>query len=311
MPFETIIMNFTRRCIPFAAFMALILAWIPEGAVAEPLKVVYAHPQEGDIRAEYFLSVIRLSLEKSGVPFSMVPDSFDSMSHPRKMALVAQDKLSVIWMSASVKLEEKLWPIKIPIYGGINGYRIFIIRKETHKRLRQVKSLDDLRSFRVGFGLGWDGIDIFRNAGFVTAAAKYDNLFKMLEAGRYDLFSRGVQEAYGEMEQIRDQYPLLEVDHFVGVHHPMVVFLYTSKANKRLHNTIRKGLDISFADGSFKALFFNSPMIKSVIEKAEIHQRKWFQIANPFLSQEDLSACIPYLKQVSLIKIFKHEEDSK
>ena len=120
---------------------------------SEPIEVIYPISSEKDTRTNYLVAVLKLALEKSETPYSLKASRME-MSHSQKIRSVAQGKISVIWSAASRKTEEILDPIKIPIYGGLMGYRIFIIHKETQPALAKVKNLESLRSFEMGSGAG-------------------------------------------------------------------------------------------------------------------------------------------------------------
>ncbi len=51
--------------------------------------------------------------------------------------------------------------------------------------LDSVESLDDLRTFAFGLGLGWVDVGILKSNGFrVVTGSSYEGLFEMLVAGR-------------------------------------------------------------------------------------------------------------------------------
>jgi len=232
-------------------------------------------------------------MEKSGTPFFLKPSQM-KMTHTRKIRSVAEGLVSLIWTSANRTTYEILDPIKIPIYGGLMGYRIFIIHRDTESELAAVKDLETLRSFTVGQGIGWDDVDILRNAGFEVMTAQYDSLFKMVERKRFKLFSRGVQEAYSELEVRKAENPTLDVDKYIGLHYPKAVFIYVRKGNWGLKQAITAGLEKAYEDGSFTQLFRSHLFIRRTLERANIATRRWFELENPFLDKEDLDIILKY-----------------
>jgi len=66
----------------------------------------------------------------------------------------------------------------------------------------------------------------------------------------------------------------------------MPFYFFTTKSNLKLAQDIELGLNRAIEDGSFERTFLSDPMIKSVIEKANLKERKIFKIDNPALPME-------------------------
>jgi hypothetical protein len=66
----------------------------------------------------------------------------------------------------------------------------------------------------------------------------------------------------------------------------MDLYLYTSKANSKLAKELEDGFNKAIADGSFDKLFYSSPQVKDIVEKANMKNRKVFYLDNPTLSKE-------------------------
>ena len=282
-------MNFCRSIIPAILLAGMFLTLLPERATAGDLIVNVPSASKTDGRANYFLAVLRLALEKSEVPFSLVSiDAGRNMTHSRKKVSVTRGILSVVWDGAKSTWDEGLQPVKIPIYGGINSLRIFLAHGEIRKKLEAAETIDDLRQFSVGFGIGWAGEEIFKHNGFTTVSAQYDKLFKMLNAGRFDLFSRGVQEAYIEIDEHGNENPNIFVDDKVGLYQSSFIYFYVNESDHRLYKALETGLRKAYADGSFKKLFLTTPEINSALTRAKINDRTWFKLTNPLLTEEEI-----------------------
>jgi len=265
---------------------------------SEPLKVIYPIASEKDTRTDYLVGVLNLALQKSGIPYSLEAAEVE-MTHSRKISSVAQGIVSVIWTAASSETEKRIDPIKIPIYGGLMGYRVFIINQKLQPALADVKSMEELQTFSVGAGIGWISVDLLKNAGFNVSVAKYESLFKMVNIGRFDLFPRGIQEAFAETQAHGAALPSLAVEKYIGLHYDNAVFIYVRKGNSRLKNAIQTGLGKAYEDGSFKQFFQNHPFIKSTIERADFIDRRWFEIENPYFNKDDQKAVQKYYDRVS------------
>jgi hypothetical protein len=98
---------------------------------------------------------------------------------------------------------------------------VFLVRKESLPRFANVRSLDDLRVFSFGLGLGWIDVGILRNNGLrVVTGSSYDGLFDMLDNGRFDIFLRAAAEVLGEYEDRKQRMPDLAIEPGIVLYYP-------------------------------------------------------------------------------------------
>jgi hypothetical protein len=260
---------------------------------AEVLEVMYPATDSNDPRASYYADVLKLVLDKSEVPYTLEGKRVQ-MSHLRKVKTVVNGELSVIWCSNLSEIDEHLEPVRIPICGGLLGYRVFMVHQDTLPALAMMQDLKALRSFQIGQGIGWSDTDVLEHAGFSVDVAPYDSLFKMLNADRFALFGRGVHEAHAEVEARQSEFPALTVAPSIGLHYPLIRFFYVRKTDEQLKKALAIGLKRAHADGSFKAFFRNHPLVKPVLDRGDLQSRHWLELENPFLSEEDLESAQKY-----------------
>lgn len=289
---------YLARCV---AILAVFCGTLFADSV-EPLKVIYLSPDPDDQRAGYYEDVIRMALDRSNVPYSM-QGIYAKMTHRRKIQSVVTGELSVMWATSRPEVDALLEPIKIPICSGLIGYRVLMIRKDLQPVLAEVKTLDELKSFRIGQGVGWGDTAILENAGFVVDTAPYDSLFKMLDVGRFDLFPRGIHEAQMELNIHKKRLPSLMIDSHIGLHYPLIRFLYVKKGNEPLREALTLGLERMQADGSFNEFLENHPFMKPIMEQSGPKDRVWFELDNPFVNPDDLKNARKYFDQKLLSRI--------
>ncbi|RBH45945.1 hypothetical protein C3F00_037375, partial [Pseudomonas sp. MWU13-2860] len=105
--------------------------------------------------------------------------------------------------------ERRYLPVRIPIDRGLLGYRVLLIRAARQPEFAKVTTLAELRRFSIIQGEGWGDIAVLRRAGLkVETDSSYDGLFRMLDRGLGDAFSRGVTEVEREIRDYRPQYRL-------------------------------------------------------------------------------------------------------
>ncbi len=189
--------------------------------------------------------------------------------------------------SVSKKLLKELSPVRFPVDRGIVGYRVFFVSPNARNRLKQVATIEDLKDFTMGQGIGWLDSKVLEYNGFkVITGSSYEGLFNMVGMGRFDLFPRGANELYGEYishKIIKG----LTCDESISLYYPLPRFFFTTKTNSIAKTRIEEGLIAAYKDGSFLKLWekFYNPSLNFV----NLKNRKIFKIENPFLNDLDNS----------------------
>ncbi|HKQ31499.1 MAG TPA: hypothetical protein VJS66_09455 [Burkholderiales bacterium] len=257
-----------------------------------PAKTVVVYPRAdsvNDSRYTYDYELLRLALEKTRAEFG--PYELRQSAAPMNQARAAEEIVSgsgsvnIFVRSTSIEHETAMLPIRIPVEKGLFSYRVFLIRADAQPRFAAVRTLDDLRKYSVGSFTTWADTNILRHGGFkVVTGDNYEGLFRMLIAGRFDFFSRSVDEAYREYDERKQLLPELKVEETLLLYFPSTryFFVQRSAAGERLAQRVEQGLNGMIADGSFDAHFqkYKGPMIK----RAHLEKRKLFRIPNPHLS---------------------------
>lgn len=209
----------------------------------------------------------------------------DSTSQIRSMQNLNSGLADVLWIGTSDVLEKQLLPVRIPLYRGLLGHRVFMIREGTQQLFDGVETLNDLRGISLGQGSEWPDTAILEANGLnVVKVLRYNSLFPMLEGERFDAFPRGVQEPWAEIEA-RPEMNLTVEKNLVLVYR-MPYYFFVSKKNTELQREIESGLEKAIKDGSFDRYFFNSPIIKAMLDKADLKNRRPFYLNNPMLTPE-------------------------
>jgi len=175
--------------------------------------------------------------------------------------------------------------IRFPVELGILGYRICFVSPAQQAAVAQVRTLAELQQFTHGQGRGWQDTDILRHAGFkVQEVEGYERLFKLVARGRVDLFCRGANELFAELETHRDL-ARLTVDQHIVIYYPFIHLFYSHKDNQHALHRIRAGLQLAWQDGSLQALWLKT--FKPALDFARLDQRLLFRLDNPLIEQMD------------------------
>jgi len=153
-----------------------------------------------DGNGRYAMRMLKLALSKIETPYDVIEDG-GVISQSRNIELVSSGQSDLLWAATNQQMEDTLLPIRIPLYKGLLGHRIFIIRKDDQPRFDKIKTVEDLRGITFGQGKTWADTEILRSNNFtVITANKYQGLFYMLDGSRFDAFPRGVQEPWQELQ---------------------------------------------------------------------------------------------------------------
>lgn len=268
-----------RRAIS-VAMMIFGSLWMGPLAAQTIIKVNEAKDGNG----HYSMQMVRLALSKIDARYEFKIDPAE-VSQARNIADVAEGRSDLLWAATNQEMEDKLLPIRIPLYKGLLGHRIFIINPSSQARFDTVKTFEDLKRFTFGQGTTWADSDILASNGLnVVRTNKYHSLFYMVDGGRFDAFPRGVQEPWGELQSLPNL--PLAVEKRIMLVYRMPFYLFTAKNNTKLAADLELGFNRAIADGSFDKVFLNDPMVRDVLEKANLEERLVFPLNNPTLPKE-------------------------
>lgn len=192
--------------------------------------------------------------------------------------------VNVAWSSTSVSKERDFAVIRIPLRKGLLGYRVMLIAKDRQKDFSAVRSIDDLKRFSIGQGTGWGDVDLYRADGFYVQTAEYASLFKMVAAGRFDMFPRGVCEVMHEFNTYRQRVPELAIEDDLLIYYPWPFYFFFNTKDAVLRERVEAGLRAMIRDRSFDAIFWKYH--GEAIAQLNLKGRRVMKIDNPGLPPE-------------------------
>ncbi len=246
--------------------------------------LVYPRPEgHFDRRHDYTLQLLELAISKAQHAYVLIPSRI-AMPQGRAFQQLEKNRgIDIVWSMTSIEREEKFLPIRVPIMKGLIGWRIPLILKANQHLFTKSTTLNQLRKFSVGQGHDWPDTEILKHAGFdVQSASTYKGLFEMLINRRFDMFPRSVLEIWSEEERYKKEGVMAEQN--IIIKYPTATYYFVNKDNTQLQEVIASGLSIALEDGSFDQLFYR--YYQSLINKANLNNRKVLVINNPLLSAE-------------------------
>lgn len=248
------------------------------------LIVTYPAPEvANDTRYEQ-IELLTTALEKTAQEMGpyKVQKSLFPMTEARYLSELAKGKLiNIAWSVASEDKERDFIPVRIPISKGLLGYRISLINPAIQAKVDSVKTVDDLKKLTVGQGIGWGEVKLYQAVGVKVTSSNYDNLFKMCEKNRFDLFPLGVNEIFKEYAVRHEDTPKCVIEQHMVIYYPWPYYFFFNKRDTALAKRVETGLRMMLKDGSFDAIFmkYNAENIR----RAELNKRRIIRIPNPHL----------------------------
>ena len=268
----------------FAGLMILI--WVGSTYAVEIKLPITSEYTERDA---YQIDLLKFVLERTGVEYKLTTSPvMRTQSRIIVDLMNDSDLINLYWMGTSAKLEEDLLPIRFPVYRGLLGYRVFIIHKNKRAKFDNVKALSDIQKYIGAQEQGWTDIEILENSGLKTYVTAYENIFRMLNADRLDYFSRGVGEAFVEVDVRKEGLQNLEVEEKILLVYPFAMFFFVNHSNRELAKILENGFRKSYDDGTFNKFFYNHPYIKKIFKQANIDNRIRIDIPNPFVTKKTI-----------------------
>jgi ABC-type amino acid transport substrate-binding protein len=279
-----------RATLAFLVTLAL-LSPARAGLSDDVMRYVYHAPESSlDVRYLYHWEILRTALERTSPKwgaFRMEPSGFMTERRQAFELRSGGGKLTVMYLSTTPEFEKDLVPVRIPVDKNLGGYCVFLIRAGDEARFSSVTSIEDLKQFSFGLGLGWVDVDILRSDGFkVVTGSSYDGLFEMLVNRRFDAFPRAAVEVLDEYEQRKGELPDLRIEESLVFYYPLPMYFWFSRteAGRRLAARAEEGMRAMIADGTYDKVFDKYQGHK--IERLRLEDRRIFKVPNPFMGPE-------------------------
>lgn len=270
-----------RRTMLAALFLALA------GAAAAQETEIRIRPRQSaeDESHAYFAGLLKLALDKTAAEYgsARVVLAASSLTQSRSLAEVEDGRLlDIDWVGTNKEREEKLLPIRVPLTGGMLGYRVPVIRREDVPKWDAVASVEEIKKLAAIQGSQWPDSDILEAADFkVERVVAFESMYKMLKGKRGDYFPRGLNEVYAEVAALKD--PELVAYDKVLIAYRFPMYFFTSKAKAKLAERIEKGLRAAIKDGSFLDYMKKSPVTAAAFPLSKYAASRIFELPNPYL----------------------------
>ncbi|MFT4993449.1 MAG: hypothetical protein ACI965_000468 [Paraglaciecola sp.] len=267
-----------RRLITFSFIFASVLSQAASWQISYPRPLL-----ESDLRTAYPVKLLSLALDQTGVNYRLSPsDKLFSQGKALK-ELAANREINVLWTATNTQREEQLLPIRIPIFKGLIGWRVLLIRDDMSDRFKYIQKSENLIKLIGVQGHDWPDTKILQANGFEVATANnYASLFDMLRKAQADFFPRSLVEVWGELANpVFSKRLILEPN--IVIKYPAAMYFFVNKKSVPLANLLETGLEMAIANGKFDELFLQ--VHQEMLNKSNIKERRFFDMKNTFLPE--------------------------
>lgn len=203
----------------------------------------------------------------------------DRMSGPRAMRELGSPngEVDVVVAMPSAERDRLLRVVPVPLYRGLFGWRLLVIRRGEGDRWASVRTVQDLSTRSLLQGTDWGDTEILRANGMrVLTGPRVETLYADLANGRGDAFPRGATEPRGEMVRYGDAF---EVAPDLALHYPADLFFYVRRENEALAKRLQRALSLLHARGEHDRLLL--ALHGEDIAQARLAQRRVLKLSNP------------------------------
>lgn len=203
--------------------------------------------------------------------------------------------ITVISDSLNQNNLDHLSRLGFPVMRDLLGYRVFLIDKNRAEEFARIKTLEDLKKYQFGIGIGWNDKGVLEHAGLkVYEETEYKLLFKDVSQGVIDVFSRGINEVVGEYDLFSKQYDNLVIEETVLLYYPLPRYFWFSKSDHgdKLKARLDEGFTRIVANGTLDEIF--NRYFKKDLSRLNLKDRVLIKLENPIYTEEFMQNDAPY-----------------
>lgn len=197
----------------------------------------------------------------------------DNITQGRALKSLSDDDIiNLTWSVTTAEREALLLPIRIPLYQGFMGWRVFIIDKNNQQAFSHITSISDLSGKVAVQRFDWPDYQILLENNLpVEGNLPFTQMFKAIESGLVDYFPRSILEVTRELASVESE--VLAIEQSLLLKYPSWCYFFVGKNNPELAKQIAKGFKLALADGSYQLLFqqhFGQAIAALHIEKRKV-----------------------------------------
>ena len=274
------------RCSSRLMLLALVVLWCATGLAAEAagetlLRVYPTGPRFDDRWKLLELALAHVASHPGQYRLSPYPEA---PSQRRAFALLDDGTLDVVSYGSSPEREAGYLPVRVDLLRGMLGYRQLLVRSQDADRLLRLDDAGMRRQLRFGGATDTQqaNLEVLRADGFLVQGAPHrERMVDMLEAGRFDVYTVGLNELFGELANLQQRHAGIARLPGVALYYPFPAYFWVRRDRAALARLIETGLRASLADGSFRRLFEQAHAAEIALLRRE--PQRVIRLDNPLL----------------------------
>jgi len=252
--------------------------------------VYYLPPtEEIELIKNYNLALLRLGLEKTvdtHGEFEIVVENNSGYAQRDALRFLKEKKELYVVPTMTDDIRERIFiPVRIPLYKGLFGIRMMIANKSDLQKIDLITSETQLKAETLTQGSEWPDTQILKANGFkVLEFDQKDDMINAVVSKKALGYPRSIAEIFEEIDLNKDK--PLSVFSSMYLYYPTAIYFFVQRtpAGKSLSERLEKGLIKAIEDGSFDIVF--NKYMGSMIDKADLKNKKMIRLSNPILPQQ-------------------------
>lgn len=271
----------------FCITATLLLLSALSHAESADLNVRYPEDNAADneraASGRYVRALLKLAIRYSDKPHELQPVTVGTIPESRSQLYLKSGRYDVHWLMTSAENEAQLLPVRIPIYKGLIGWRLFFIKSGDSTHFSKSMSATSLKGLRACLGHDWPDVQILKNAGYsIATPVSNAHIYDVLQQGRCDYFPRSVLEVWNEYGAARKRN--LMVEPHLAMRYPAAYYFFVSPNKPGLAKSLEQGLRAAIDNGSFDTLFYK--YFYSDIARAHLSHRNVITVENALFHEQ-------------------------
>lgn len=236
------------------------------------------------------------------LPLAVLKKACESLNPPAKLELVDISEMNqkralkslihgdvpfdIFFSGFSVERESELLQIDVPLTMGLLGARVLVVNENREKKLKQsIINEVELKNLKLGSGIQWPDSDILSFNQYRVVRASYQGLWQMLSNNRIDAFARGIEEAFIEIEQRRNETPAPKILNTWLLVYPLDYFVYLSPKNQPLYQELNRALQQAHSSGEIAEVIAKVPSAQKALHWLRSNNHRTIHLHNPLISE--------------------------
>lgn len=266
-----------KRCY----IILIVLLCFPKISSATSIRVVIPGPSApSKVRNPFVEQLLKIIFAKQNITLDLVYAKQNITQGRALKELNTNDGIDLTWSVSTTEREQSLLPIRMPIYQGFIGWRVFVINKKNQEKFRKINKIEELSEMLAIQRFDWPDYQIFiENNLAVDGSLPFSQMYKAIEGGLADYFPRSVLEVTREFVAINSNQ--LAIEQTLLLKYPSSYYFFVGNSNAELAEIIKKGFELALADGSYQLLF--QQHFGKVLAGLNLNERKVFHLRSSML----------------------------